>query len=230
MIRNFSSYDRIGVTVNTVILTADNRVQENKRKIADKGLQVLLVNIGDRWSIPVEPVKERIRLTDTVCSELEKRIGLSEVYNEQLATYGDIIQEQSNRVISIAYLALVAKSQTKIENNKADWFWVERDKNGVYFRNSNDINLIVRELEFNSQRMVEDSLIRLKDEIMRTNIGFNLLDKYFTVSELQCVFETILGTSICGFRKLIMPRIEETAYMSDGKAHRPARLYKMKEK
>lgn len=238
MQKEFDSYEKLSVTTDIVVLTTDNKEQENKRKVAGKGLQALLIKRDEQpynnmWSLPGGFVNPEDKLTDCVERKLQQKTGLKDIYKEQLATYGDDIERDSRgRVISVAYLALTPKSRVQLSNDsgtkETQWFWIEYDETGIYFRNTVDDSIIVRELAFDHLSMIKDSIDRLKNKIMYTNVGFNLLDEYFTIKELQTVFEIILEKEVYGFRKLIMPRIEETDIWSDGKAHRPARLYKLR--
>lgn len=85
-------------------------------------------------------------------------------------------------------------------------------------------------LAFDHSQILNMALERLKNKIEYTPIAFNLVPKEFTLSQLQQVYETILGKKLfpANFRKKIKPMVEETQLKTIGQAHRPSRLYKYK--
>lgn len=73
---------------------------------------------------------------------------------------------------------------------------------------------------------------RIRNKINYTDIVFNMMPKYFTLSELQDVYETILGKKLLApaFRRIIANKVEKTDKMQTGKGHRPSALFKYKER
>lgn len=83
-------------------------------------------------------------------------------------------------------------------------------------------------LSFDHGKIINMALDRLKNKVEYTPIAFNLLDEYFTLSELQSVYEILLSTKLDkpNFRRKIGDRVIETDLVAEGRGHRPARLYK----
>ena len=71
---------------------------------------------------------------------------------------------------------------------------------------------------------------RLKNKIMYTDIVFNMMGSYFTLGELQQVYEVILGKKLLdpAFRRIIKDKVIKTEKVKTGGGHRPSVLYKYK--
>ena len=236
MKRNFNSYEKISIATDIVILTTDNKEQTNKRKVAEKGLQVLLIKRDEEpyngsWSLVGGFVNPHDTLIDCVDRKLREKTGISEIYKEQLYTYGDSLdRDPRGRVVSVAYLALAPKSKIQLDKENASketkWFWLNKDSNNkIHLESADKEELRIEELAFDHMSILSDALERLKNKIMYTDVGFSLLDKHFTLNELEAVYSLILEKKIYGFRRIIENKVIETGLESEGKAHRPAKLY-----
>ena len=75
-------------------------------------------------------------------------------------------------------------------------------------------------------------LERLKNKIEYTDIVFNMMPEYFTLGELQQVYEVILNKKLLdpAFRRIIEPKVEKTDKIKKGEGHRPSVLFKYKNK
>lgn len=105
------------------------------------------------------------------------------------------------------------------------------EKNGVLFVSNTKVEPATNSTEFlafDHSQIVNMALDRLKNKVEYTPIAFNLVPKEFTLSQLQQVYETILGKKLfpANFRKKIKPMVIETDEKTVGQAHRPSRLYK----
>ena len=71
---------------------------------------------------------------------------------------------------------------------------------------------------------------RLKNKITYTDIVFNMMGAYFTLGELQQVYEVILGKKLLdpAFRRIIANKVEKTDKVKTGEGHRPSVLFKYK--
>ncbi len=85
-------------------------------------------------------------------------------------------------------------------------------------------------LAFDHGRMISCALDRLRNKIEDTDMAFNLMPEYFTLTQLQQVYETILGKELlkANFRRKIEDNVVDTGMFTDGDGYRPSRLYKMK--
>ncbi|MES2545310.1 MAG: NUDIX domain-containing protein [Bacteroidota bacterium] len=171
------------------------------------------------WALPGGLVKHEESLQDAVKRELKEETNVSLNYMEQLFTFGDdLFRDSRNRVVSVAYFALVDPTKMKLiaatDAERAQWFQVDAVPNLAF-----DHNLIVKK-----------GLERLKSKLTYEPIGFDLLTKEFLFSELENLYCTILEKEIDrrNFRKKILSFgiIEETENYSPIKSGRPAKLFK----
>ena len=87
-------------------------------------------------------------------------------------------------------------------------------------------------IAFDHPKVILAGIDRMKNKINYTDIVFNMMPEYFTLGELQDVYEIILGKKLLApaFRRIISNKVEKTDKMLTGKGHRPSVLYKYKEK
>jgi 8-oxo-dGTP diphosphatase len=206
-----TDYPRPSVTVDLVILT-----------IAENDLKVLLIRRGQepyagRWALPGGFVEMDESLDAAAARELKEEVGVEKVYLEQLYTFGEPDRDPRGRVISVAYFALVDAERQHIcaASDAADAAWHS------VFRPPR--------LAFDHRRILDYAVWRLRNKLEWTTVGYELLPKRFTLSELQRVYEIILQRPIDkrNFRKKVLAQgqlkeLDETR--ADG-AHRPAKLY-----
>jgi 8-oxo-dGTP diphosphatase len=171
------------------------------------------------WALPGGLVKNDESLQDAVKRELKEETNITVNYFEQLYTFGDdIFRDSRNRVISVAYFALVDSSKLKI---KAD----SDAENVQWFKISEIPNLA-----FDHNIILSKAIERLKAKLTYEPIGFDLLPKEFLFSELENLYCTILEKEIDrrNFRKKILSFeiIEETEQFGSSKSGRPAKLFK----
>lgn len=209
-------YPRPSVTVDLVIFT-----------IAADDLQVLLIRRAQepfkgKWALPGGFVEMDEGLEKAAARELKEEVGVSDVYLEQLYTFGAPGRDPRGRVISVAYFALVdASHQTiKAADDAADAKWHSVFK--------------PPKLAFDHRQILDYAVWRLRNKIEWTTVGYELLPKKFTLSELQRVYEIILQKPVDkrNFRKRILAQgqIRELNETRTDGAHRPARLYAFKAK
>ena len=85
-------------------------------------------------------------------------------------------------------------------------------------------------LAFDHAKVILVGLERLKNKIEYTDIVFNMMPKYFSLGELQQVYEVILGKKLLdpAFRRIIANKVEKTEKMKTGGGHRPSYLFRYK--
>lgn len=149
-------------------------------------LKVLLVQRGlepykGHWAFPGGFVKIDESAEDGAKRELEEETGLENVQIEQLHAYSAPNRDPRERVITIAYIALVRIQDVKGGDDAADarWFPVKD----------------VPSLAFDHEMMLRDALRYLKEKIHFSPVGYDLLPEKFTMRELQTLYEAILGVS-----------------------------------
>lgn len=144
--------------------------------------------------------------------------SLREVFVEQLYSFGAVDRDPRERVISVAYYALVKMAGHRIEAasdaRNAGWFAVDE----------------LPTLAFDHAEIIATALRRLKGKVRYEPIGFELLPEKFTLSELQHLYEVCLEEPIDkrNFRKKLLGLglLKETDETQRGVAHRAARLYR----
>lgn len=204
-------YPRPSVTVDLVIFT-----------IAGNDLKVLLIRrrqepFKDRWALPGGFMDIDESLDAAAARELEEETGVRDVYLEQLYTFGEPGRDPRGRVISVAYFALIDAERQRIvaADDAADAAWYS-----VFHP---------PKLAFDHSKVLEYAVWRLRNKLEWTTVGYELLPKKFTLSQLQRVYEIILQRPVDkrNFRKKILAqgKIRELNESRTDGAHRPARLY-----
>jgi len=185
-------------------------------------LKVLLVKrqqapYRGRWALPGGIVGPDESVDDAALRELQEETNIGNIYLEQLYTFGDPQRDPRGRVITVAYYALVNWQQFQLKArqrvSEANWFPVRR----------------LPELAFDHRRIVDYALERLRNKLNYTTIGFQLLPKEFTLTELQGAYEVIVGQRLDkrNFRRKMLQLgvLEGTKEFKVNGRQRPARLY-----
>lgn len=173
------------------------------------------------WSLMGGFVQQSESVNDAAKRVLTELTGLENVYMEQVGTFGEVERDPGERVISIAYYAL-------ININEYDRELVRQ--HNAYWVNINELPPLI----FDHPQMVEQARKLMQQKASTEPIGFNLLPKLFTLSQLQSLYEAIYGEQIDkrNFRKRIseMDYIEKTDKIDKTGSKRGAALYKFNEK
>ena len=149
-----------------------------------EGLSLLLIERGlepykGRWAFPGGFM--RIDESTDRCAERELReeTGLTACYLEQFGSFSDVYRDPRERVVTIAYFALVKKSEVQGGDDArcAQWFSIDK----------------VPPLAFDHDHILSVALRKLKEKIHFEPIGFELLPEVFTMPQLQDLYESILG-------------------------------------
>ena len=172
-----------------------------------------------QWSLMGGFVQENESVNDAAKRVLSELTGLTDV--EQVGTFGEIERDPGERVVSVAYYALLNINESDRELvQKHNAFWV----------NINELP----ELIFDHPQMVEQARELMRMKASTEPIGFNLLPKLFTLSQLQSLYEAIYGEDIDkrNFRKRVaeMDYIEKTDKIDKSGSKRGAALYKFNNK
>lgn len=210
--RHSYKYPRPSVTVDCVLFGLD----------ADR-LQVLLIRrnsapFKDRWALPGGFVDEGETLEDAARRELAEETGLGDIYLEQLYSFGDPGRDPRGWMISVAYYGLVSMRQhapiAASDASEAVW---------------KDATAVCR-LAFDHDKILRVALERLRGKVRYRPIGFELLPRKFTLSQLQRLYEVILERSLDkrNFRKKIlgMDLLVALDEKQRDVSHRAARLYR----
>ena len=146
-----------------------------------------------RWSLAGGFVERDESLDDAASRILRKLTGLESVYMKQSFAYGETDRDPGDRVISVAYFALIAIRDINREL---------AEQNGVSWRSLSKLP----DLIFDHPIMVTRALNELQNQIKIRPVGFELLPEKFTLVQLQDLYEAIYQRKIDkrNFRKKIL--------------------------
>ena len=210
-----SIYDRPSVTVDVVIFS-----------LVEDDLQVLLIKrkhppYAGMWAIPGGFVQIDESLEVAAARELAEETGVTDVYIEQLYTFGKPNRDPRTRVITVAYFALVPYDAINHRpgDDAAETAWFSM--------------FALPKLAFDHHEILTYALTRLRYKLEYTSVGFQLLPDVFTLSELQKAYETILRELLDkrNFRRKIQAAdiLQETGEKKKMGEGRPAKLYQYRE-
>lgn len=186
---------------------------------------------------------------------LKRETNLEDIYLEQLYTFDGLDRDPRMRVVSTSYVALVDKNKLTQKVEHASWFdvtLIEEKDNVVEITLDNSeevvrfaVKKVLREkttdrydfevienekIAFDHAKVILSGLERIRNKVNYTDIVFNMMPEYFTLGELQQVYEVILNKKLLdpAFRRIIADKVEKTNKMRTGGGHRPSYLFKYK--
>ena len=202
------------VTVDIVVFT-----------IRDNQLKLRLIRRAysphkGKWALPGGFVKLDEGLDEAASRELQEETGVSSVYLEQLYTFGKPKRDPRERVITVAYYALIPSDKMQLQ--------AATDAEAVGWFGMNELP----KLAFDHADIVSMAHERLVAKLDYSTLAFQFLPESFTLHELQNIYEIICQEEVDkrNFRKWVLglDQVEETGEKRTGGAHRPAKLFKMK--
>ncbi len=209
-------YPRAALTVDCVVFGMD-----------DKHLKVMLIQralppFEGEWALPGGFVRVDETVDEAARRELEEETGLRHLFLEQLYTFGAVDRDPRERVVSVAYYALVNladhRVQAATDARQAAWF------------SAHDVPA----LAFDHSDILAAALVRLRGKLSYQPIGFELLPKRFALSRLQHLYEAVLERELDkrNFRKKVLATglLVETDETQQDVAHRAARLFRFDER
>jgi len=206
-------YPRPALTVDCVVFGLDESQQ----------LKVLLIQRSNEpfagyWALPGGFVDMEESLETAALRELEEETGVRDLFIEQLYTFGAPGRDPRGRVVSVAYYALVNLSEHPVQAasdaRAAKWFVLGQ----------------LPKLAFDHQDILRAAEKRLQAKVRYQPIGFELLPEVFTLTQLQQLYETVLGLDKLNKRnfrtRILKMGVLEEVGKQEGVAHRPAKLYR----
>lgn len=209
-------YPPFAVTADLVILT-----------VRPPALEALLVRratppYAGAWALPGGFVEPDQSLIDAAQAKLVDKTGVAvaEAHLEQLATFGTPDRDPRMRVVSVAWLALIAEPPEPIagiDTDEAAWV---------------DVSTIdVGALAFDHREILDAGIERARNRIEYTTLAAHFCGDEFTIGELRAVYETLWSVSLdpANFHRKVLASpgfVDDTGSLSSGGRGRPARLYR----
>lgn len=209
-------YPKPSVTVDCVVFGLDT----------EHDLKIMLIQRGvapfkGEWALPGGFAKLDESLEAAALRELREETGVEEIFLEQLYTFGAVERDPRERVITVAYYALINLADHPLN--------AQTDADAVAWYSLDELP----KLAFDHQEIVAIAKQRLQGKLRYEPIGFELLPKKFTLTQLQKLYEQVLCTQLDkrNFRRKIlkMDLLIKLDEMQTGVAHRAARLYSFDE-
>lgn len=187
----------------------------------------LLIKIGngpykDKWALSGGLIQLNENPETAAIRVLKNKTNITRGHLEQLYTFGDLGRDIRGQIVSIAYLLLVGN--TKQYTLKTSDFYTDID--WVPVKN-------LPAMAFDHEKMIKVAHNRLRSKLLYSNIAYSFLPKQFTLTDLQHVYEIILGKKMDkrNFRKkiLALPILSVCKQKTFG-PFRPARLYRFRKR
>jgi len=202
--------NRIALSVDCVIFGFDENT-----------LKVLLIRsdlkkYAGKWSLLGDLVYPKEDLDAAAYRILKQRTGLGDVYLEQVHTFGTVNRHPAGRVVTVTYCSLINVQHHKLNilDNELHWHDVKN----------------VTGLAFDHQQIFDNCFKKLQKRVQEHPLGFNLLQKKFSLRDLQNLYEAILNIKLDrrNFRKKFfsMDLLVDLNEMEQDVPHRPGKLYK----
>lgn len=206
------SINKVALSVDCVIFGFDENT-----------LKVLLIRSDLKkykgmWTLLGDLVKPDEDLDHAAYRVLKQRTGLSDVFLEQVKTFGDVGRHPAGRVVTVAYCSLINVQNHRLKklDNELHWHSVNSLKD--------------KEMGFDHEKIYLTCYKWLQKRVQEHPLGFNLLPKKFSLRDLQNLYEAILNTKLDrrNFRKKFfsMDFLVDVGEEEQNVPHRPGKLYK----
>ncbi len=176
VISEYKVHDRVLIAVDCIIFGFDGMAL--KALLIKRGFQPESGN----WSLMGGFVKKEESVEDAAFRILEVLTGLTDIYLEQLYSFGEANRDPGGRVVSIAYFALIKiddYSSEVLSEHNASWFNIKR----------------IPTVIFDHKKMILMAKAQLRQKVANHPVGFELLPEKFTLPQLQNLYEAIYETT-----------------------------------
>lgn len=218
------------VSVDCVIFGFNNKtlnVLLTKRELKDPETGEIIFT---DYTVQGHHVLKGENINDAAVRVLKDKTGLDNIYLEQFYTFGEtdrVLRDRDqlwikkrfpmvdNHVISIGFCALVDSLKVMPDMQHPETLWMPVDN--------------LPELGFDHAKMIHMALEFLRNKLRLEPIGFELLPEKFTLTQLQNLYEAILGISLD--RRNFWKKISQMKYIialdekQKGVAHKPAQVF-----
>ena len=207
----YNEHSKVWLSVDCIIFGFD----EGKLKVLI-GKRQMDPGRGE-WSLYGGFVNAQESVDDAASRTLYELTGLRNLYMRQVGAFGNVDRDPGERVVSIAYYALI---------NVSDYDDTLREAHGVEWMDVNE----VPKLYSDHNEMVRKARKMMQQKLSQEPVGFRLLPKLFTLTQLQRLYEAVNGEELDkrNFRKRIkdMDFIEKTELIDKKGSKRGAYLYR----
>ena len=225
-----SDYERPSVTVDMMLLGLNKDYTSLKILLVQRGGHPYM----NCWALPGGFVNMDESAYQAANRELNEETGLKDVYLEQLYTMSQPNRDPRMRVIDIAYMALTKVTSVKAGDDAKKAVWCDISiKDDVMVIENEDCGILIRyklkkkkftngvvttvsyvpelvskdALAFDHAEISLEGLMRLRNKVSYTDVAFNLMEEKFTLSDLQRVYELILGKDL--YKKTFRDKISD---------------------
>ena len=207
----YSEHNKVWLSVDVIIFGFD----EGKLKVLI-GRRKMDPGRGE-WSLYGGFVDVNEGIDQCAARTLQELTGLKNLYMRQVGAFGTVDRDPGERVVSIAYYALI---------NVRDYSEQLQREHGVEWVDINNLPTLYSD----HNEMVRQALRRMRLKMRTEPIGFRLLPQLFTLTQLQRLYEAVGGQEIDkrNFRKRIkeIDFIEKTELIDKTTSKRGAVLYR----
>jgi 8-oxo-dGTP diphosphatase len=179
----------------------------------------------NRWALPggFFDLQKDISIEDTAFRKLVEKTGVKSPYLEQVGTIGNSTRDPRGWSVTVLYYALIDFHAVALSNEvqqppreHSEWAPVDE--------------ALERDLAFDHQDMLRQAVSRLESKTRYAAVPINLRPEEFTLTELQHMFEVVLGTSL--EKKSFRRRLDTAGILEEtGEARqtgrRPAALFRV---
>jgi len=189
----------------------------------EEGLRILLLECslpqyGGQWSLLGDFVQPDEDIDSAAHRVLHRYTGLNNVYLEQVMTFGHPDRHPLGRVVTTAYYSLIKRDEYNgrkaYDGFAVKWFPVHE----------------VPQMAFDHMVILDSCVGKMRESLREHPIGFQLLPKQFTLTQLQTLYEVVLDINLDkrNFRRKLMSlnMLVPTGDIQKDVAHRPAGLYR----
>ena len=233
----FPEFPKPSVAIDTVVLRVKDISAKSNKHVALKQLQVLLIKEKgtSTWHLPGTILRLGETPLNAIDRIMQNKVSVNEVYFEQLYTVADNPErDERGHIISMVYIGILKNGDDMIvydqDRYDAAWALVEKtagnDTRTLYLEETDEK---IGSLLYDHDKIISDSINRLKGKLLYTDIGFHFMEEKFTIKELENCFNAVNERVIPGFRRVIKNKVVGTEEISDDKAFRPAELFIKKE-
>ena len=209
------------------------------------------------WALPGGFLRPNETIEECAFREIREETGFAPSSLLPVGIFSDPVRDPRGRVVSSAYASVIGERQAEVVGGtdaaEAQWFNVsfKEKENDIYelvlARDKIKIKAYIKEirerfgktsfeivenngLAFDHAKIIATALALLKKEAENIEVVFDFLPEKFTLTTLQKVQEALIGTSFitANFRRIIINFVEETGEYTEGRGHRPAKLYTKK--